>query len=153
MMKRTSKFQLHKFFIHFFLIRYKFFYNWLICIFTVPLFIIQLRKFPVIQLVSWEGNLFWQSSLISIWILVSAWDLCPLWKCSLVIIKADNTASCNLEDIYRKTRRYWTTSAVNRVFIIIDSRSNCGTCKNTWHKYRKIKIAWYLVVYEISDLI
>jgi len=45
----------------------------------------------------------------------------------------------------------WTT-AVNRIFIIIDSRSGYRSCKNTWCWYCKI-IAWYLFIYETSNII
>jgi len=45
--------------------------------------------------------------------------------------KSNYIVSCNMKDNHHKTCWYWQNYAVNRVFNIIDSRYNCGTCKNT----------------------
>jgi len=70
---------------------------------------------------------------------------CPLRKYSLVIIKA----ILPMWKTFHRETCYWTIRAVNRAFIIIDSRSDCGTRKNTWRKYCKIGIARY--VHKTSD--
>jgi len=44
-------------------------------------------------------------------------------------------ASYNIKDVHYKTCWYWKIYTVNRVFIIIDSRYDCGIRKNTWYKY------------------
>jgi len=63
-----------------------------------------------------------------------------------------NTNEINGKTNYKKRLKQnehiavFSTRAVNRAFTIIDSRSDCGTRKNTWRKYCKIGIAQYLYV-------